>query len=71
MKRICKNERCKAEFEAKPSDVKRGWGLYCSKRCKAVVQEKITHQYANFMKRKSDFDFDDGFDNAHQFSNEE
>ena len=24
---------------AKPSDVKRGWALYCSKSCKAIHQE--------------------------------
>lgn len=26
---------CHAPFKARASDVKRGWGLYCSKTCKA------------------------------------
>ena len=34
--RICK--RCGGPFKTKASNVKRGWGLYCSKSCKADVQ---------------------------------
>ena len=34
--RKCKS--CGAEFEARVADVKRGWGLYCSKSCKANKQ---------------------------------
>ena len=34
--RKCKS--CGAEFEARAADVKRGWGLYCSKSCKAIKQ---------------------------------
>lgn len=30
---------CGAPFEARVADRKRGWGLYCSKSCKAVKQE--------------------------------
>ena len=46
--RICK--RCKSPFMARTADVKRGWAKFCSKSCKAVVQEKRTGQY----KRKLD-----------------
>jgi hypothetical protein len=34
---------------ARIADRKRGWGKFCSKSCKAVVQEKRTGQYAHFM----------------------
>ena len=36
----CKN--CKTPFEARTVDVKRGWGKYCSKSCKAKMQTKQT-----------------------------
>lgn len=29
---------CKTSFEARTADVKRGWGKYCSKSCKAIKQ---------------------------------
>lgn len=32
----CKN--CKSEFEARTVDIKRGWGKFCSKSCKAKKQ---------------------------------
>jgi hypothetical protein len=40
---------CKTVFEARASDVKRGWGLYCSKRCKAIAQEKKNGQHAAYL----------------------
>ena len=49
---VCKNTRCKKEFKARSADVKRGWGKFCCKSCKAVEQEKRTHQYANYMDRR-------------------
>jgi hypothetical protein len=45
MQRICKNPLCRSEFDARPADVRRGWALYCSKSCKATVQESRTGQY--------------------------
>ena len=33
-----KCERCGADFQAKAADVKRGWGRFCSKSCKAKTQ---------------------------------
>lgn len=33
---------CKKIFEAREADVKRGWGKFCSKSCKAKKQFKMT-----------------------------
>lgn len=33
--RTCQNRKCGARFTARTADVKRGWGLFCSKSCKA------------------------------------
>lgn len=38
MKKIC--EVCGKEFNAKPSDVERGWGKTCSKSCAAKLRER-------------------------------
>lgn len=40
---------CKKVFSARAADVKRGWGLYCSKRCKAVVQERKNGQHRAYL----------------------
>ena len=37
----CKNECCGNIKEVRQSDIKRGWGMFCSKHCKAVFQEKM------------------------------
>jgi hypothetical protein len=50
-----KCQRCRAEFEARVADRKRGWGKFCSKSCKAVKQEKRTHAFANFMNKDRNF----------------
>jgi hypothetical protein len=42
---------CKEEFEARVADIKRGWGKYCSKSCKAKKQESMTGQYKNYQNR--------------------
>lgn len=34
---------------AKAADVKRGWAKFCSKRCKAIEQERRTGQYAEMV----------------------
>lgn len=41
---------CRDEFKARLSDVKRGWGKFCSKSCKAKEQEKRTGQYKNYLR---------------------
>ena len=33
---------CGTPFQARLADRKRGWGLYCSKSCKAIRQTQIT-----------------------------
>ena len=48
-----KCKQCKSEFTARTADVKRGWGKFCSKSCKATHQEKRTGQYSTY-KHKSD-----------------
>lgn len=42
--------QCKEEFQARAADVKRGWGKFCSKSCKAIKQENRTGQYAQLQR---------------------
>lgn len=36
---VCVNcQRCGEVFVARVADINRGWGKYCSKRCKAIKQ---------------------------------
>lgn len=46
VQRTCENRQCGSIFHAREADVKRGWGRFCSKRCKAVKQEQRTGQWA-------------------------
>jgi hypothetical protein len=69
---------CRKPFQARAADVKRGWGRFCSKSCKANKQEKRTHQHRDFQRdywnRQEAFEkgpSEPTFSNAHQFSNEE
>jgi hypothetical protein len=39
---------CKESMKVRQADVNRGWGVYCSKSCKAKVQEKKNGQYAAY-----------------------
>ncbi len=74
VRRTCKNKQCRTEFTARSADVKRGWALYCSKSCKAKVQEGRTHQHRDYqLKRDAQKDqfAHPTFNNAHQFNNEE
>lgn len=43
MKRNCDN--CGKEYSARSADVKRGWGLNCSKSCAASSREKSKDGY--------------------------
>lgn len=36
---------CHEKFDARVADRKRGWGLFCSKKCKAKLQECHTGQW--------------------------
>lgn len=72
----CANKSCGLPFTARVADRKRGWGKFCSKACKAVVQEKRTGQHAAYIHgRKREGFYDNqgryvGFSGAN-FSNEE
>ena len=40
---------CKKVFQARAADVSRGWGLFCSKSCKAKAQEQKNGQYKAYL----------------------
>ncbi|MCA8120469.1 hypothetical protein LGN07_17240 [Burkholderia cepacia] len=72
VERKCK--RCKTPFLARAADVKRGWGLFCSKSCKAIKQEQRTGQCGAYWERQEARERGDEpteFANAHLFSNED
>lgn len=48
-----KCDNCKKVFYPRLADVKRGWGKFCSKRCKAIKQEKNTGQYSRLLSETS------------------
>lgn len=69
-----KCERCGLPFRARAADVKRGWGRFCSKSCKAIRQEHRTGQHGAYTARREDYENGDGpteFADAHLFSNED
>lgn len=39
---------CGRKRMVREADIRRGWGKYYSKSCKAVAQERRTHQYSNY-----------------------
>ena len=50
---------CGGPFKARAADVKRGWGKFCSKSCKAIKQEQRTGQYATYLRSdKNEVDVD-------------
>lgn len=51
---------CKTPFMARAADVKRGWGKFCSKSCKAVKQEARTGQYKAYLANGSDYEDQSG-----------
>ena len=44
---------CNTEFKARAVDVKRGWGKFCSKSCKATAQERRTGQMRKYLQRQN------------------
>lgn len=48
---LVKCKCCQKEFQARIADRKRGWGKFCSKRCKAIEQEGRTGQYRSYIGR--------------------
>lgn len=62
---------CGRKKEVRVSDIKRGWGQYFSKSCKAIAQERRTGQCAAYYHRQaSGGRVPEGFTDAHLFSNE-
>jgi hypothetical protein len=55
---ICKNKSCKTEFNAKPVDIKRGWGKFCSKSCKAIKQSRDSG-YHDYLRERDKHDIHD------------
>lgn len=51
---IKKCEWCGGEHNVKPADIRRGWGRFCSKSCKAKAQEKRTGQHAAHQRSLND-----------------
>lgn len=47
VEQICKN--CKKKFFARSADIKRGWGIFCSKNCKAKEQKRRTGQFSQLL----------------------
>jgi hypothetical protein len=43
-------EYCQSPMTVRSADVKRGWGRFCSKACKAKEQEARTGQYSNLLR---------------------
>lgn len=65
-KKEVKCKCCKQSFMARVADIKRGWGKFCSKSCKASKQESQTGQYRIYQERAAwDWD-DDSLANAGQ-----
>lgn len=44
---------CGKDFQARTADVKRGWGKFCNKSCKASKQEARTGQMGDYLRRKN------------------
>jgi hypothetical protein len=43
---------CGRKRMVRTADIKRGWGKYYSKRCKAKAQERRTGQYRSYLHRE-------------------
>jgi len=54
---IKKCKCCRTEFVCRAADHNRGWGKFCSKSCKAKIQELRTGQYSSYLNKTSDDDF--------------
>lgn len=62
-KRFC--PVCGKEFHPRTADIKRGWGKFCSKRCKAIHQSKIYNGISYISKQPHEdvvYEYDYGYD---------
>jgi hypothetical protein len=48
VERTCANKECRCKFLARAIDVRRGWGKFCSKSCKARKQTRRTGVYGPY-----------------------
>ena len=55
-----KCEGCGVVFHPRVADVRRGWGRFHSKRCKAIKQEQRTGQFAEYIRQRATADEDPG-----------
>ncbi|MCK5606735.1 hypothetical protein KAR91_32835 [Candidatus Pacearchaeota archaeon] len=69
MKEITCKCGCGRKKMVRTADIKRGWGKYYSKSCKAKAQERKTGQYRDFLNRESHGS--GGQEHCEQFSNED
>lgn len=65
MKQIVCACGCGATKMVRTADIKRGWGKYATKRCKARAQERRTHQNRDYKARLAERD--SGEDWGHPF----
>jgi endogenous inhibitor of DNA gyrase (YacG/DUF329 family) len=56
---VIKCKHCGNPRKVRTADVKRGWGLFCNKRCKALDQESTTGQYAKLVNKPAKKKVDD------------
>lgn len=61
---------CGRKKKVRVADIKRGWGKYYSKSCKAKAQERRTGQYRDYLNREDKDDIDYYNDSVHPFSEE-
>lgn len=61
---------CGRVKEVRTADVKRGWGKFFSKSCKAKHQERRTGQYAQYKRRSNMSDVDRYHNSLHLFDPE-
>lgn len=62
---------CGRKKKVRVSDIKRGWGKYYSKSCKAKAQEKRTGQYRKFVDRNFSKHEDVVYEYGHIFASGE
>ena len=61
---------CGRKRFVRTADVKRGWGLFFNKSCKAIWQERRTGQYKRSITHINQDDIDRYHDSVHPFSSE-
>lgn len=55
-------EWCRKTIKVRAADRRRGWGRFCSKRCKAMEQEKRTGQNAAYVAGQAERDHNEAME---------